>query len=66
MFAVVGAGNVRYGMPRVQQNALGAEQVYIVYRRSEDEMPARKEEIGHAKEEGIELRLLNNPTRFRK
>mgnify|MGYP000338016323 CR=1 FL=1 len=40
---------------------LGAEQVYIVYRRSEEEMPARKEEIGHAKEEGIELRLLNNP-----
>ena len=43
---------------------LGAEQVYIVYRRSEEEMPARKEEIGHAREEGMELRLLNNPVRI--
>ena len=43
---------------------LGAEQVYIVYRRSEEEMPARKEEIGHAREEGIDLRLLNNPVRI--
>ena len=42
----------------------GAEKVYIVYRRGEDEMPARKEEIHHAKEEGIELRLLNNPVRI--
>ncbi len=61
--AVVGAGNVAMDAARTAKR-LGAEQVYIVYRRSEDEMPARKEEIGHAKEEGIELRLLNNPTRI--
>ena len=61
--AVVGAGNVAMDAARTAKR-LGAEQVYIVYRRSEDEMPARKEEIGHAKEDGIELRLLNNPTRI--
>lgn len=61
--AVVGAGNVAMDAARTAKR-LGAEQVYIVYRRSEDEMPARKEEIGHAKEEGIELRLLNNPTKI--
>ena len=61
--AVVGAGNVAMDAARTAKR-LGAENVYIVYRRSEDEMPARKEEIGHAKEEGIELRLLNNPTRI--
>ena len=58
--AIVGAGNVAMDAARTAKR-LGAEQVYIVYRRSEEEMPARKEEIGHAKEEGIELRLLNNP-----
>lgn len=56
----VGAGNVAMDAARTAKR-LGAEHVYIVYRRSEEEMPARKEEIGHAKEEGIELRLLNNP-----
>ena len=40
---------------------LGAEHVYIVYRRSEAELPARAEEVHHAKEEGIDFRLLNNP-----
>ena len=40
---------------------LGAEEVYIVYRRSEEELPARKEEVEHAKEEGIIFKLLNNP-----
>lgn len=40
---------------------LGAEDVYIIYRRSEEEMPARNEEIHHAKEEGIEFCLLTNP-----
>ncbi|MBO7358731.1 MAG: FAD-dependent oxidoreductase, partial [Clostridia bacterium] len=40
---------------------LGAEKVYIVYRRSMAELPARKEEVEHAQEEGIEFRLLNNP-----
>lgn len=58
--AIVGAGNVAMDAARTAKR-LGAEEVYIVYRRSEEEMPARKEEIGHAKEEGIELRLLNNP-----
>ena len=58
--AIVGAGNVAMDAALTAKR-LGAEQVYIVYRRSEEEMPARKEEIGHAKEEGIELRLLNNP-----
>ena len=53
--AVVGAGNVAMDAARTAKR-LGAEQVYIVYRRSEEEMPARKEEIGHAREEGIELR----------
>lgn len=58
--AIVGAGNVAMDAARTAKR-LGAEHVYIVYRRGEEEMPARKEEIGHAKEEGIELRLLNNP-----
>ena len=40
---------------------LGAEKVYIVYRRGKDELPARKEEVEHAKEEGIEFKLLTNP-----
>lgn len=61
--AIVGAGNVAMDAARTAKR-LGAEHVYIVYRRGEDEMPARKEEIGHAKEEGIELRLLNNPVRI--
>ncbi len=43
---------------------LGAEKVYIVYRRSEAEMPARHEEVENAKEEGIEFKLLTNPKRF--
>ncbi|MBR5858257.1 MAG: FAD-dependent oxidoreductase, partial [Phascolarctobacterium sp.] len=60
--AIVGAGNVAMDAARTAKR-LGAEHVYIVYRRGEDEMPARKEEIHHAKEEGIELRLLNNPVR---
>lgn len=43
---------------------LGAENVYILYRRSEEEMPARREEIHHAKEEGILFRMLTNPVRI--
>ena len=43
---------------------LGAEKVYIVYRRSMDELPARKEEVHHAIEEGIEFLLLNNPIKI--
>lgn len=58
--AVVGAGNVAMDAARTAKR-LGAENVYVVYRRSEEEMPARKEEILHAKEEGIELHMLNNP-----
>lgn len=58
--AIVGAGNVAMDAARTAKR-LGAEEVYIVYRRGEEEMPARKEEIEHAKQEGIKLHLLNNP-----
>ena len=58
--AVVGGGNVAMDAARTALR-LGAEKVYIVYRRSMDELPARKEEVEHAMEEGIEFRLLNNP-----
>lgn len=61
--AVVGGGNVAMDAARSAMR-LGAEHVYIVYRRSEEEMPARLEEVHHAKEEGIELKLLNNPVRI--
>ena len=61
--AVVGGGNVAMDAARCAMR-LGAEKVYIVYRRSEEELPARKEEIEHAKEEGIEFKLLNNPVRI--
>ena len=60
--AVVGGGNVAMDAARSALR-LGAENVYIVYRRSEEEMPARNEEIHHAKEEGVQFRLLNNPVR---
>jgi len=58
--AVVGGGNVAMDAARCALR-LGAEEVYIVYRRSEAELPARKEEVEHAKEEGIIFKLLNNP-----
>lgn len=61
--AVVGGGNVAMDAARCAKR-LGAENVYIIYRRSEDEMPARKEEVHHAKEEEIEFKLLSNPTRI--
>ncbi len=61
--AVVGGGNVAMDAARTALR-LGAEQVYIVYRRSMDELPARREEVEHAMEEGIEFRLLNNPTKI--
>ena len=60
--AIVGGGNVAMDAARCAKR-LGAEHVYIVYRRGEEEMPARKEEIHHAKEEEIEFKLLCNPTR---
>ncbi|MBP3377899.1 MAG: FAD-dependent oxidoreductase, partial [Clostridia bacterium] len=59
--AVVGGGNVAMDAARTALR-LGAEKVYIVYRRSMEELPARKEEVEHAEEEGIEFRLLSNPT----
>lgn len=58
--AVVGGGNVAMDAARTALR-LGAEKVYIVYRRSLEELPARKEEVEHAMEEGIEFKLLNNP-----
>lgn len=58
--AVVGGGNVAMDAARCAKR-LGAEEVYIVYRRSEEELPARREEVEHAKEEGIIFKLLNNP-----
>jgi glutamate synthase (NADPH/NADH) small chain len=60
--AVVGGGNVAMDSARTALR-LGAEQVYVVYRRSRAEMPARDEEIQRAEEEGIDFRLLANPTR---
>ena len=59
--AVVGGGNVAMDAARTALR-LGAEKVYIVYRRSMEELPARREEVEHAEEEGIEFRLLCNPT----
>ena len=58
--AVVGGGNVAMDAARTALR-LGAEKVYIVYRRSMEELPARKEEVEHAEEEGIEFCLLCNP-----
>ena len=58
--AVVGAGNVAMDAARVAKR-LGAEHVYITYRRGRDELPARLEEVEHAEAEGIEFNLLNNP-----
>lgn len=61
--AIVGGGNVAMDAARCAKR-IGAENVYIIYRRSEDEMPARKEEIHHAQVEGIELKTLCNPTKI--
>lgn len=58
--AVVGGGNVAMDAARSAKR-LGADDVYIVYRRSRDELPARAEEVEHAMEEGVEFKLLNNP-----
>ncbi len=59
--AVVGGGNVAMDAARTALR-LGAEKVYIIYRRSMEELPARREEVEHAWEEGIDFRLLCNPT----
>ena len=61
--AVVGGGNVAMDAARCAKR-LGAEQVTVVYRRGESEMPARLEEIHHAKEEGVEFRFLTAPVRI--
>ena len=61
--AVVGGGNVAMDAARCAKR-MGAEHVYVVYRRSEKEMPARLEEVHHAKEEGIEFHLLENPVQI--
>jgi len=61
--AVIGGGNVAMDAARCALR-LGAEEVYIVYRRSEAEMPARREEVENAQEEGIIFKLLTNPKRF--
>jgi glutamate synthase (NADPH/NADH) small chain len=60
---VIGGGNVAMDSARTARR-LGAENVYIVYRRSRDEMPARAEEIHHAEEEGIVLKLLSSPIEY--
>lgn len=61
--AVIGGGNTAMDSVRTARR-LGAELAMIVYRRSEDEMPARKEEVKHAKEEGVEFRTLHNPIEY--
>ena len=61
--AVLGGGNVAMDASRMALR-LGAEKVYLIYRRSEAEMPARREEVHHAKEEGVEFHLLENAKRI--
>lgn len=61
--AVIGAGNTAMDAVRTARR-LGAERAIIVYRRSEEEMPARLEEVKHAKEEGVEFLTLHNPIRY--
>ena len=58
--AIIGGGNVAMDAARTALR-LGADKVYVIYRRSMEELPARKEEVEHAMEEGIDFRLLNNP-----
>ena len=62
--AVIGGGNTAMDAARTARRLPWTEKVYIVYRRSHVEMPARKEEIHHGEQEGIEFLLLTNPTRF--
>ncbi|WP_197170791.1 NADPH-dependent glutamate synthase [Novipirellula aureliae] len=61
--AVVGGGNTAMDSVRSAMR-LGAKNAYIIYRRSEEEMPARKEEVHHAKDEGVEFMNLHNPIEF--
>jgi glutamate synthase (NADPH/NADH) small chain len=62
--AVVGGGNVAMDSARTALR-LGAEEVFLVYRRTEDEMPARKEEVHHAQQEGVEFKMLCSPLEIR-
>ena len=61
--AVFGGGNVAMDAARSAKR-LGAENVYIIYRRGKEELPTRAEEVAHAEEEGVEFLLLQNPTKF--
>ena len=62
--AVIGGGNTAMDVARTAKRLKGVEEVYIIYRRSEAEMPARAEEVLHAKEEGVIFKTLTNPVRF--
>ncbi|MGB3974471.1 MAG: NADPH-dependent glutamate synthase, partial [Peptococcia bacterium] len=62
--AVIGAGNVAMDSARTALR-LGAEESYIVYRRSAEEMPARHEEVEHAEEEGVQFKLLTSPVAYK-
>ncbi len=61
--AVIGGGNVAMDAARMALR-VGAEEVYVIYRRTEKEMPARREEVAHAKEEGIIFNFLSSPVRI--
>ena len=61
--AVIGGGNVAMDSVRTALR-LGAENAYIIYRRSEVELPARKEEVHHAHEEGVQFKILHNPVEY--
>ena len=61
--AVIGGGNTAMDSTRTALR-MGTERVILIYRRSEEEMPARREEVGHAKEEGVEFKTLHNPIEY--
>ena len=63
LLAVIGGGNTAMDSVRTARR-LGAERAMIIYRRSEEEMPARIEEVKHAKEEGVEFLTLHNPIEY--
>ena len=62
--AVIGGGNTAMDVARTAKRLKEVEEVYIIYRRSEAEMPARVEEVHHAKEEGVIFKTLTNPVKF--
>ena len=61
--AVIGGGNTAMDLTRTALR-MGTERVILIYRRSEEDMPARREEVGHAKEEGVEFKTLHNPIEY--